>query len=255
MLKHYVKVALRLIKRSFLFSSINMLGFVVGMTAAFLIYLWIVDELTFEDFNKNRNEIYRVIKEDTNAPQPASTVTGLSAFFRESFSKVENATFIKYSGKYGLHFEDKFIDAQYAYIDTTFFDVFNFPVVAGDPNLMKQDPQQIVLSEAIAQKLFGDVSPVGKEVVCTFWNNPRYFKVAAVLKVPRKSHIQFEVLESWHSYIQNDRWWKDIKTWYFSERMHVFIQLKKGATLMEEDRLAFRNSWKEHSDVGKPVTF
>ena len=47
MFKHYVKVALRLIKRSFLFSSVNMLGFVLGMTAAFLIYLWIVDELTF----------------------------------------------------------------------------------------------------------------------------------------------------------------------------------------------------------------
>ena len=64
MLKHYVKVALRLIKRSFLFSSINMLGFVLGMTAAFLIYLWIVDELTFEDFNKNGDSIYRVIRED-----------------------------------------------------------------------------------------------------------------------------------------------------------------------------------------------
>ena len=50
MIKHYIKVAIRLIKRSFLFSSINMLGFVLGMTAAFLIYLWIVDELTFEDF-------------------------------------------------------------------------------------------------------------------------------------------------------------------------------------------------------------
>ena len=47
MFKHYVKVALRLIKRSFLFSSVNMLGFVLGMTAVFLIYLWIVDELTF----------------------------------------------------------------------------------------------------------------------------------------------------------------------------------------------------------------
>ena len=47
MFKHYVKVALRLIKRSFLFSSVNMLGFVLGMAAAFLIYLWIVDELTF----------------------------------------------------------------------------------------------------------------------------------------------------------------------------------------------------------------
>ena len=47
MFKHYVKVALRLIKRSFLFSSVNMLGFVLGMTAVFLIYLWIVDKLTF----------------------------------------------------------------------------------------------------------------------------------------------------------------------------------------------------------------
>ena len=47
MLKHYFKVAIRLIKRSFLFSSINMLGFVLGMTAAFLIYLWVVDELTY----------------------------------------------------------------------------------------------------------------------------------------------------------------------------------------------------------------
>ena len=62
MFKHYVKVAIRQIKRSFLFSSINMLGFVLGMTAAFLIYLWIVDELTFEDFNKNGDYIYRVIR-------------------------------------------------------------------------------------------------------------------------------------------------------------------------------------------------
>ena len=51
MIKHYVKVALRLIKRSFLFSSINMLGFVFGMAAAFLIYLWVVDELTYDFFD------------------------------------------------------------------------------------------------------------------------------------------------------------------------------------------------------------
>ena len=64
MFKHYVKVALRLIKRSFLFSSINMLGFVLGMTAAFLIYLWVVDELTFEDFQKDADSIYRVVTVD-----------------------------------------------------------------------------------------------------------------------------------------------------------------------------------------------
>ena len=87
MFKHYVKVAIRQIKRSFLFSSINMLGFVLGMTAAFLIYLWIVDELTFEDFNKNGDYIYRVICEEQSAKgQVPSTVTPLSEVFRKDFS-------------------------------------------------------------------------------------------------------------------------------------------------------------------------
>lgn len=58
MIKHYVKVALRLIKRSFLFSSINMLGFVFGMAAAFLIYLWVVDELTYDDCFPEVNRVY-----------------------------------------------------------------------------------------------------------------------------------------------------------------------------------------------------
>lgn len=62
MIKHYVKVALRLIKRSFLFSSINMLGFVFGMAAAFLIYLWVVDELTYDDCFPEVNRIYRTIE-------------------------------------------------------------------------------------------------------------------------------------------------------------------------------------------------
>ena len=155
MLKHYVKVALRLIKRSFLFSSINMLGFVLGMTAAFLIYLWIVDELTFEDFNKNGDSIYRVIREDaTGGKQISSTVVPLCRLFREEFPKVENTTFIKYGGKLDLHWGEKFIEPSYAYVDTAFFDVFSFPVIAGDPNLMKHDPQQLVLSEATAKKLF-----------------------------------------------------------------------------------------------------
>lgn len=74
MIKHYLKVAIRMMKRSFLFSAINMLGFVLGMTAAFLIYLWVVDELTFEDFHKNRDSVYRVIAVDREASGQAKEI-------------------------------------------------------------------------------------------------------------------------------------------------------------------------------------
>ena len=255
MLKHYIKVAIRLIKRSFLFSSINMLGFVLGMTAAFLIYLWVVDELTFEDFHQNRDSIYRVIAQgktaDGQVQETASTVTKLSETLRKNFPKVENATFIKYNGTIDYHLGDKFIIAKNAYVDTTFFDFFNFPVVAGNPNLMKKDPQQIVLSEAAAQKLFGDVSPLGKEVVCKYFREPRFYKVAAVVKVPRKSHIQFDVLMSWDAYPA----WEGLDEWGFSERMHVFIQLQKGSVLSDTDRTAMRNIWVDHSKWGNPLDF
>lgn len=253
MLKHYVKVALRLIERSFLFSSINMLGFVVGMTAAFLIYLWIVDELTFEDFNKDRNEIYRVIREVEHADgQVPSTVTPLSGMFRKDFPKVENATFIKYSGTGSYYFGDDFVVAKEAYVDSTFFDVFDFPILAGDPMLMKKDPQQVVISEGLAKKMFGNTSAIGKEIVDRSWGGHRPYKVAAVLKVPRKSHIQFEVLLNWISYPLYKEYGN---SWEFSERMHVYIQLKKGQTLTDADRRAMRNLWVDRSQWGKPLDF
>lgn len=251
MFKHYIKVAIRQVKRSFLFSSINIFGFVLDMTAAFLIYLWIVDELTFEDFNKNGDSIYRVIREEQTANgQVPSTVTPLSETFRKEFPKVENATFIKYGGTYDIRTDTVALEANYAFVDSTFFDVFSFPVVAGDPFLLKKDPQMIVLSEATAGKLFGKTSAVGKEVSCKL--NNKYYKVAAVLKVPRKSHIQFDVLASWDSYK-----WAGIEdeVWSFSERMHVFIQLKKGNTLTDADRSAMRDVWVKHSQWGKPLAF
>lgn len=242
MLKHYFKVAIRLIKRNLLFSSINMLGFVLGMTAAFLIYLWIVDELTFDDFHKNKDSVYRAVAEvekDGQLFQSPSTFVPLAETFRSEFPQVENATCIKYNGKTNLHLEERFIEVVYAYVDSSFFDVFSFPVVAGNPNLLKKDAGQIVLSESAAYKLFGKSSAaIGRELV----EDTITYKVAAVVKVPRKSHIQFEALLSLDAYpIPTD--------WYFSERMHVYIQLKKGVPLSEANRQPMSKVLDDH--IGK----
>ncbi|HBN43484.1 MAG TPA: ABC transporter permease, partial [Parabacteroides distasonis] len=153
---------------------------------AFLIYLWIVDEMTFEDFQVNRDSIYRVIVVEQEASgqtrESAYTVAPLSKVLREEFPQVENATFMLNFGTLNLHSGTDLIEAKYTYVDTAFFDVFSFPVVAGVPDLIKKDPQQIVLSESAAKKLFGEASAVGKEVSCRFFGRIFRYKVAAVLK-------------------------------------------------------------------------
>lgn len=252
MLKHYIKVAIRSIKRSLLFSSINMLGFVLGMTAAFLIYLWIVDEMTFEDFQVNRDSIYRVIAVEQEASgqtrESAYTVAPLSKVLREEFPQVENATFMLNFGTLNLHSGTDLIEAKYTYVDTAFFDVFSFPVVAGVPDLIKKDPLQIVLSESAAKKLFGEASAVGKEVSCRFFGRTFRYKVAAVLKVPRKSHIKFEVLLSEQAYYEP-------VSWDFVEGTSVYIQLRKGTVLSDADRQKMSRVWLSHKDKGMPLEF
>ena len=252
MLKHYVKVALRLIKRSFLFSSINMLGFVLGMTAAFLIYLWIVDELTFEDFHRNGDTVYRVIAvnrdEGGQTKESAYTVAPLSKTFRENFPQVENATFMLNFGTLNLHSGANLIEAKYTYVDTTFFDVFSFPVLAGDPNLIKKDPQQIVLARSAAEKLFGQAAAVGREVTCQFLGQVNRYKVAAVLDVPRKSHIRFEVLLSEQAYFEP-------MSWEYVEGTNVYIQLKKGTVLSDADRQAMSHAWQDRREDGLALEF
>lgn len=252
MLKHYIKVAIRSIKRSLLFSSINMLGFVLGMTAAFLIYLWIVDEMTFEDFQVNRDSIYRVIAVEQEASgqarESAYTVAPLSKVLREEFPQVENATFMLNFGTLNLHSGTDLIEAKYTYVDTAFFDVFSFPVVAGVPDLIKKDPQQIVLSESAAKKLFGEASAVGKEVSCRFFGRTFRYKVAAVLKVPRKSHIKFEVLLSEQAYYEP-------VSWDFVEGTSVYIQLRKETVLSDADRQKMSRVWLSHKDKGMPLEF
>ena len=103
MIQHYIKVALRLIERSMLFSLINMLGFVFGMAAAFLIYLWVVNELTYEDYNPDTDRIYRVVEvvrqQTGEITESSSTVLALPEIFKENFPQVEAATAIKYIGE------------------------------------------------------------------------------------------------------------------------------------------------------------
>lgn len=237
MLRHYIKVALRLIRRSLLFSSINLMGFVLGLTAAFLIYLWVVDELTHDDCFRDGSRIYRVtelrreaggeVKESPRLPRT------LAMDFRQKFPQVEDATAIKYGDRhsYGAGV-GKMITADDVYVDSTFFRFFSFPVVEGVPQRINDDSKNVVLSADLARKFFGSTPAVGQKLTYSFGNiRNDVYTVVAVVDIPRKSHIRFELAKSMDAFT-----WGNWKT--FTESLHVYVKMKQGSTMLRSEAQA-----------------
>lgn len=233
MIKHYVKVALRLIKRSMLFSSINMMGFVLGMTAAFLIYLWVVNELTYEDYNPDADRIHRVVEvtrtETGEIKESTSTIVPLAETFRKDFPQVETATVIKYGVEQNMEdSKGRNFSGGQIYADTAFFKVFPFQVVAGDPVMMKDRGSNIVVSETFAVKVFGNsTAAIGQKMKSV---EDKVFKledrtIVAVVKIPKKCHIYFDILFNIHG-IYSGIGGLDINT--YREQHCVYVKLKQG---------------------------
>lgn len=241
MLRHYIKVALRLIRRSLLFSSINLMGFVLGLTAAFLIYLWVVDELTHDDCFRDGSRIYRVtelhreaggeIKESPRLPRT------LAMDFRQKFPQVEDATAIKYGDRHSYEAEDgKKMTVTEVYVDSTFFRFFTFPVVEGTPQRINENPNNVVISAELARKFFGSGSAVGQKLTYSFGNSiSDVYTVVAVVDIPRKSHIRFELAMPMEAY---GRGGVNINWNTFTESMHVYIKMKEGAAMLRSEAQA-----------------
>ena len=230
MIKHYIKVALRLIKRSFLFSSINMLGFVFGMTAAFLIYLWVVNELTYDDCFPAADRIYRTIEVSRDASgeirESPGTARSLVGVFKADFPQVEDATSILYRGDMTLEAEaEKKISGNAVHVDSTFFSIFPFQVVEGNPEHINENIDNIVLEESMARKLFGRASAIGQKVTRSGAGFKDTYNIVAVVKIPAKSHIRFDValpMEGYGLYIMNLDWNKSRR------EVQVYVKMKPG---------------------------
>lgn len=254
MLRHYIKVALRLIRRSLLFSSINLMGFVLGLTAAFLIYLWVVDELTHDDCFRDGNRIFRVtelhreaggeIKESPYLPRV------LAMDFRQKFPQVEDATSIKYGDRhsYGAG-EGKMITAEDVYVDSTFFRFFSFPVVEGVPQRINDDSKNVVLSADLARKFFGSAPAVGQKLTYSFGDiiNDVY-TVVAVVDIPRKSHIRFDLAKSMDAFT-----WGNWNT--FTESLHVYVKMKEGSAMFRSEAQAMSRLMADRGEKNVRLNF
>ena len=201
MLKNYLFVALRNIRRNKLVSFINVMGFVLGIVCCLLITQYVVFETSYDTFHQDAEDIYRItwFSENPHPRTPHPMAQALIQDFPEVISAVSftpiwgpgltKQTFSVWNPENDHRFEEKEVLAA----DSTFFDVFSFPFISGDPKTVLTHPNGIVITEATARKYFGNEDPMGKTLVINEERN--LFEVVGVLEnIPDNAHFHFDIL-------------------------------------------------------------
>lgn len=198
MFKNYLNIAFRnLIKHKF-YSLINILGLSVGLTCFLLISLFVVDELSYDNFHRDIENTYRM--DFDGAINGSEFITSLSSApaahaILEDFPEIVETVRIRESGNWLIKrkdSEDNYYQDEVAFVDPNFFQFFNFNLIKGDKEECLKRPNTLVLNETEAEKLFGDEDPIGQLVVL---DNDEDWEVTGVYEdMPSNSHMDFTMM-------------------------------------------------------------
>jgi predicted permease len=196
MIKNYLKIAWRNIQKHGVFSFINITGLAIGMASCVLILLWVQDELSFDTFHKNRDNIYRVVAdwEQNSWKGIEATPAPLAPAVEEAIPEIQQAARCAPHSRLVFQYKDKaFYEDRGLITDPSLFEIYSFAFVEGDPKTAFNKPTDIVITETMAQKYFGNENPIGK----TLQLEGRLAAVTGVLRdIPHNSHLQFDFVSS-----------------------------------------------------------
>jgi putative ABC transport system permease protein len=197
MLKNYIRIAVRNLLRHKVYSAINIFGLAIGIAACLLIFLYVQDELTYEKHFQKSERIFRVANDINLQGQTdkfALTPLGLAPALKKDYPELEEAIRLMPIGKQTVWYEEKaFNEENLFFADSNFFKVFTYDFVKGNPETALREPKTIVITEAMAEKYFGNAENAMDKVL-QFSRNPH--KVTGVIKDPKHSHIQVTALLS-----------------------------------------------------------
>ncbi len=231
MISNYLKIAFRNIFRHKGYSAINIFGLAIGLTCALLILLWVQDELSYDKFHPQAENLFRV-EQDQNysgklyhvnvMPWPCAPV------WKDEIPEVLGATRWGWCGGQSYSYADKtFIEGDVRAVDPDFFNMFGFTLLRGNPTTVMEDPNSIVLTEEYAAKYFGNDDPIGKVLTA---NDQYPLTVTGVLADPPPSSIiqpkmlvSVELSKKFGNY--NDNWG--------SNNINTYILLQENSNLSD----------------------
>src|SRR5690348_2989847 len=232
MFKNYFKIAWRNLKRNKIYSLINILGLSIGLSCAMLIILYVKDEVSYDRFHSNVGNMYRIVTQaiDKNGNKGRKDpTTGYLQGPRFSQNVPDIKQFVRVqSGNENIKTGTEVNDQDLLYVDSTFFDVFSFPLVSGNRHTCLKDPSSVVISEDAAKKQFGTTDALGKIILLKDDSVFVPHKVTAVAKrCPQNSSIKFEMLlpikESKEDASNNENW--------FNFFLNTFVVLPPNANI------------------------
>jgi len=196
MIKNFFRIAVRNISRNKSITFINVAGLAIGLSASLLILLWVQDELSYESFNTDAENIYRVEEDQfysgeryhvTVTPHPSGPV------WMQKIPEIKEQTRVNRMPRILFRQGDNvFYESQIVAADSGLFRMFSMPLLTGDKMTVLNEPHSIVLTEKLAKKYFGDEDPLGKILTL---ENKYQFKVSGVMKnLPRNSLFTFEAV-------------------------------------------------------------
>jgi putative ABC transport system permease protein len=222
MFKNYLKVAFRSLNKNRVYALINILGLALGLTVTILVFLFVIDQTSYEKHWNGYDRIYRaglkgnMMGQVIDAPISSSPMANA---FRTEFADVEMATRLNVVRQEILMRQEqtKVYIQHGVYADSSFFKMFNYEFIHGDPNTALKEENGLVLTEETARKLFGDKNAMGGIVN---YDNRRDYIVKGIVKEPKgQSHFQFDMFVA-----QND-----IQNVWINNNWYTYVKLRKGA--------------------------
>ena len=201
MLKNYFKVAIRNLSKNKSSTIINVIGLSTGLICFILIFLFVKDELSYDRFHNEPEQVYRVVKDFVNDDKSripdATTPPALAPAIQKDLPEIAQTTrlFPSWGRRYVLHIGDRKMNEQgLMRVDSNFFEVFTFQFVKGNKQTAFREIRSIILTESSSKKYFGEQDAIGKIIKLDIDNGTNYEVTAVVKDVPSNSHFKFDFL-------------------------------------------------------------
>ncbi len=224
MFKHNLKLFLRNIKRNRGTFSINVIGLSIGMASFLVLVIYVYNDLTYNHFNENLANIYRI---QEKYAEGTSTATKGLLFpkMQQEIPEVVNGTRIfDWDGQRLSNGDIAFLENIF-YVDDGFFSVFSFPFKEGDNSNALEEKYSAVISAPFAKRYFGNTPALGKQLQVGF--EDVFLTITGVVNIPENSSVKFDIVTSYESGETISPWIKDVHNWYntFSE---TYVVLQEG---------------------------